>query len=39
MTQGRGYYTSEFSHFAQVPHQIANGIIAAAQKDEEEEQE
>jgi elongation factor G len=37
MTQGRGYFTSEFSHFAQVPHQIAEAIIAAAHEDEEEQ--
>jgi elongation factor G len=32
MTQGRGYYTSEFSHFAQVPHQQAEAVIAQAAK-------
>jgi elongation factor G len=36
MTQGRGYFTSEFSHFAQVPHQYAESIIAQAQEEEEE---
>lgn len=36
MTQGRGYFTSEFSHFAQVPHQIAESVIAQAQKELEE---
>ncbi|MCE7938416.1 elongation factor G [bacterium] len=38
MTQGRGYYTMEFAHFAQVPHQIAQGVIAQAQKDRHEEE-
>jgi len=38
MTQGRGYYTSEFSHFAVVPHQITDDIVARAQKEKEEEQ-
>jgi elongation factor G len=28
MTQGRGYYTMEFSHYADVPHQLAQEIIA-----------
>lgn len=37
MTQGRGYYTAEFSHFAQVPHQVAESVIAQAQKQHEEE--
>jgi elongation factor G len=37
MTQGRGYYTAEFSHFAQVPHQIAEEIIAKSAKREDEE--
>jgi elongation factor G len=36
MTQGRGYFTAEFSHFAQVPHQIAEGVIAQAEKDQED---
>ncbi len=30
MTQGRGYYTAEFDHFAQVPHQIAEKVLAEA---------
>jgi elongation factor G len=30
MTQGRGYYTMEFSHYADVPHQLAQDIIAKA---------
>jgi elongation factor G len=33
MTQGRGYFTAEFSHFAQVPHQQAEAVIAAATKE------
>ncbi|MCB0215051.1 MAG: elongation factor G [Caldilineae bacterium] len=37
MTQGRGYYTAEFSHFAPVPQQLMPGIIAQVQKVAEEE--
>jgi elongation factor G len=33
MTQGRGYFTAEFSHFAQVPHQQAEAIIAQSGKE------
>ena len=36
MTQGRGYFTSEFSHFAQVPHQVAEEVIAQAERRQEE---
>ena len=36
MTQGRGYYTAEFSHFSQMPHQTAEAVIAHAQKEHEE---
>jgi elongation factor G len=35
MTQGRGYYTAEFSHFAQVPHQLAETVMAQAAKEAE----
>jgi len=38
MTQGRGYYTMEFSHFAQVPTQIAQGVIAQSLKERQEEE-
>ncbi|MCR4428586.1 MAG: elongation factor G [Caldiserica bacterium] len=39
ITQGRGYYTMEFSHYEEVPTQIAEGIIEKAQKEKEEEKE
>jgi len=39
ITQGRGYYTMEFSHYEEVPAQIAEGIIEKAQKEKEEEKE
>ena len=29
MTQGRGYFTTTFSHYEEVPAKIAEGIIAA----------
>ncbi len=35
MTQGRGVYTMSFSHYEEVPAQIADGIIAAYKKDKE----
>jgi elongation factor G len=35
MTQGRGYYTTEFSHFAPLPHQLAANVIAQSQKSNE----
>ena len=41
MTQGRGDYTMEFSHYDVVPSQIAEKIVAqakAAKKGEEEEE-
>jgi elongation factor G len=37
MTQGRGYYLMEFSHFAEVPHQVAEGIIAKVRQEKEEQ--
>jgi elongation factor G len=40
MTGGRGMYLMRFSHYEQVPHKIASGIIAqyqASKKQEEEE--
>ncbi|HRA19278.1 MAG TPA: elongation factor G, partial [Anaerolineae bacterium] len=30
MTQGRGYFTAEFDHFAQVPFQITEKVLAEA---------
>lgn len=39
ITQGRGYYTMEFSHYEEVPAQIAEDIIEKAQKEREEEKE
>ena len=32
MTQGRGYYTMEFSHYAEVPGNVAQGIIEGRAK-------
>ncbi|MFN2251087.1 MAG: elongation factor G, partial [Anaerolineae bacterium] len=37
MTQGRGYFTSAFSHYARVPAQVAEHVIAAAAQHDEEE--
>lgn len=36
MTQGRGVYTMQVSHYEQVPSHIASEIIAQAQKEHEE---
>ncbi|MFY9526376.1 MAG: elongation factor G [Limnochordia bacterium] len=36
MTQGRGSFTSEFSHYEVVPAQIAEQVIAAAKKKDDE---
>jgi elongation factor G len=35
MTSGRGSHTREFSHYEEVPHDIANKIIEEAQKEKE----
>ena len=35
MTQGRGVYSMSFSHYEEVPAQIADGIIAAYKKEKE----
>ncbi len=35
MTQGRGHYSAELSHYAEVPHQVAETVIAKAQKEKE----
>jgi len=32
LTQGRGYYTLEFSHYEDVPKDIAEKIIAESQR-------
>jgi elongation factor G len=37
MTSGRGIFTIEFSHYEEVPGNIAEKIVAAAAKPEEEE--
>jgi len=39
MTQGRGYFSMEFSHYEEVPPHIAQGIIGKAKKVAEEEEE
>lgn len=39
MTSGRGAFTLEFSHYEDVPAQIAEKIIASAKKAKEEEEE
>jgi len=33
ITQGRGSFTSEFSHYEEVPQQIADAVIAASKED------
>lgn len=38
MTQGRGYYTADLSHFAPVPHQIMQAVIAQAEKERKDEE-
>ena len=37
ITGGQGYYTMEFSHYDVVPAHIAEGVIAAAKRGQEEE--
>ena len=37
MTQGRGFFSMNFSHYEEVPHQVAEQVVAAAQKEKEEE--
>jgi len=39
MTGGRGSYTMRFSHYEEVPHKIAQGIIAKYEAQKKEEQE
>ena len=36
MTQGRGFYSTTFSHYDPVPHELTQKIIADAKKDAEE---
>jgi elongation factor G len=36
MTQGRGMYESSFSHYEEVPHEVAQKVIAEAQAEKEE---
>ena len=37
MTQGRGFFSMNFSHYEEVPHQVAEQVVAATQKEKEEE--
>jgi len=37
LTQGRGYYSIEFSHYQQVPHHLAQQIIEAVKKEKRQE--
>ncbi len=37
MTQGRGFFTMEFSHYDEVPANIAEKVVEAARKEKEEE--
>ncbi len=37
MTQGRGFFTMEFSHYEEVPYQAAEKVIAESKKEDEEE--
>ncbi len=37
MTQGRGFFTMTFSHYEEVPQQVAEQIIAAEKKQQDEE--
>ncbi|MCX7969992.1 MAG: elongation factor G [Negativicutes bacterium] len=39
MTQGRGSFVMSFSHYEEVPHNIAEGIIAEALKNRQEDDE
>ncbi len=38
ITQGRGMFEMTFDHYEQVPRELAEKIVAASQKDEEEEE-
>jgi elongation factor G len=37
MTQGRGFFSMAFSHYEEVPHQVAEQVVAAARAAKEEE--
>ncbi len=37
MTQGRGFFTMAFSHYEEIPHQVAEQVVAATQAEKEEE--
>ncbi|MFU8794280.1 MAG: elongation factor G [Dethiobacteria bacterium] len=37
MTQGRGFFSMAFSHYEEVPHQVAEQVIAAAKAAKEDE--
>ncbi len=37
MTQGRGFFTMNFSHYEEVPHQVAEQVVAAAKAEQEDE--
>ena len=37
MTQGRGFFSMSFSHYEDVPHQVADQVIASAKAAKEEE--
>ena len=37
MTQGRGFFSVNFSHYEEVPHNVAEQVVAAAQAEKEEE--
>jgi elongation factor G len=37
MTQGRGFFSMAFSHYEEVPHQVAEQVVAAAKAAKEEE--
>jgi elongation factor G len=34
LTQGRGMHTTEFSHYEEVPHDVAEKVVAASKKAE-----
>ena len=36
MTQGRGIFRQKFSHYEEVPHELAQKIIEASKKEKEE---
>jgi elongation factor G len=39
MTSGRGSFTMEFSHYEEVPAEIAKKIIEAAERERKEEED